>query len=210
MAALTTQRLLRRRAQRGNTVLVVVLVTMLLGAMGVYSVRNISLVDQAVGYGRQAEQTTALAELGTTAAMAYVAGLNRDTLQRTSLNPNLKCVANGNVPSGRASTCYPFSGENMNTVTTGNGGKRLIEVAGPSESGSFGAAADLQGLVDIELTDLQEAPIYLKGRALTEKPLDATVTTRARIIPNQAGGDPCGAAVSSMTAKKVLRAHAIF
>ncbi|HVY27712.1 MAG TPA: hypothetical protein VHB79_14255 [Polyangiaceae bacterium] len=204
------RRLLRRRAQRGNAVLVVVLVTMLLAAMGVYSVRNISLVDQAVGYGRQAEQTAALAELGTTSAMAYIAGLNRDQLQRTSLDPNLRCVTNGVVPLGRASTCYPFTGDSMATVSTNKGGPPLLEKASATESGSFGVSADVQGVVDIELTDVQEAPFYLKGRALSEKPLDATVTTRARVMPNQTSGDPCGPSVSSMTAKKVLRAHAIF
>lgn len=210
MVSLASSRLLRRRSQRGNAVLVVVMATMLLGAMGVYAVRNISLVDQAVGYGRQAEQTTALAEAGTTAAMAYVATINRETLQRTSLDPNLLCVANGVVPAGQASTCYPFNGDTMNTVTTNNGGKKLLELSGASESGSFGAAADMQGLIDVELTDVQDASVYLKGRPLGEKALDATVTTRARVLPNQAGGNPCGTAVSSMTAKKVLRAHAIF
>jgi hypothetical protein len=190
--------------------MVVVLVTMLLAAVGVYSVRNISLVDQAVGYGRQAEQTAALAELGTTSAMAYIAGLNRDTLQRTALDTKLKCVSNGTVPVGRASTCYPFSGDIMGSISTGKGGRPLLEKTGAGESGSFGVSADVQGLVDVELTDVQEAPFYLKGRALTEKPLDATVTTRARVVPNQASGDPCGPTVSNMTAKKVLRAHAIF
>ena len=81
------------------------------------------------------------------------------------------------------------------------------------EHGAFdmtGLGEYMRGLVDVELTDISEAQIYLAGRDLSDKPLDATVTTRARIIPNQASGAPCGAAVSSMTAKKLMRAHAIF
>ena len=200
----------RRKAQRGNAILVVVMVTMLLSAVGVYAVRSISQVDKAVGYARQAGQTAALAELGTTSAMAYVAGMNRETLQTTATNPNLQCVANASPPLTQASTCYPFRGSDMETLTVASGGETLLEPTAGAEAGSLGAVADMQGLVDVELTDIQQAPIYLKGRDLNDKPLDATVTTRARIIPNQAGGDPCGAAVSSMTVKKVMRAHAIF
>jgi hypothetical protein len=205
------RRLLRRRAQRGNAVMVVVLVTMLLSAIGVYSVRNISQVDQAVGYARQADQTTALAELGATAAMAYVATLNKDTVQVASRDPNLKCVTNMVVPPGTAATCYPFRGLEIEGATAIYGGETLLEPLAGAETGSFGATADVQGLIDVELTDIQESFGYKSGQKLEDKPLDATVTTRARVVPNQgAGNDPCGPAVSSMTAKKLLRAHAIF
>lgn len=208
------ERARRRRAQRGNAVLIVVMVAMLLSAVGVFAVRNISLVDRAVGYGRQASQTAALAELGSTAAVAYLAALNRDSVTTTATNPALQCVANANPPLGQASTCFPFRGTDMETLALANNGVRLLEpqvgTTPGTEAGSLGAAANMQGLVDVELTDIQEAPIYLKGRSLADKPLDATVTTRARIIPLQAGGNPCGAAVSSMTVKKVMRAHAIF
>lgn len=199
----------RLKAQRGNAVLVVVLATMLLSAVGVYAVRSISRVDRAVGYGRQAGQAAALAEAGSTAAMAYVAGLNRDTVTTAAINPNLRCVANANPPSTRASTCYPFRGSDMDTLTGASGGETLLEPAAGTETGSLGPSASMQGLVDVELTDIREAPTYLKGRNLSDKPLDATVTTRARIMPIQAAG-PCGAAVSSLTVKKVMRAHAIF
>jgi hypothetical protein len=205
-----TRRLLRRKAQRGNAVLVVVLATMMLSAVGVYAVRSISIVDRAVGYGRQAAQTTALAELGATTAMAYVANSNRDSLTITANNTQLKCVANANPPPTQAVTCYPFRGADMETVALAAGGETLLEPAAGAETGSLGAASDMRGLVDVELTDISQAQIYLAGRDLTDKPLDATVTTRARIIPNQASGAPCGAAVSSMTAKKLMRAHAIF
>jgi hypothetical protein len=111
---------------------------------------------------------------------------------------------------GQATTCYPFRGSDIETVTVAAGGETLLEPAAGAETGSLGVASDMRGLIDVELTDIQQAPIYLAGRDLADKPLDATVTTRARIIPNQASGAPCGAAVSSMTAKKVMRAHAIF
>ena len=64
------KRRLARKSQRGTTVLVVVMVTTLITAIGVFAVRNASQIDQAVGYSRQATQTVALSELGTSAAIS--------------------------------------------------------------------------------------------------------------------------------------------
>jgi len=205
------RRQLRRKSQRGNAVLVVVLVTMLVSALGVYSVRNISRIDQAVGYGRQAEQTAALAELGTTAALSYIARIDREKVKVDAQNPNLRCLANGTPPAGQAVTCYPFDGAAIESVTVAVGGRTLLEptVTG-TETGSFGPVANMRGLVDVELTDIQDAMIYTPGDPLDKKRLDATVTTRARVLPNLASGAPCDPSASAMTVKKVMRAHAIF
>lgn len=222
MVSPALERLRRRRAQRGNVVMVVVLITMLLSAVSLFAVRQITMTDQAVGYARQAGQTAALAELGTTAGVAYLATLDRDKVQEAARNATYRCLANGVPPAGRAVTCYPFRAQDIDTGTALVGGETLLEPATSSESGSFGAAADMQGLVDLELTDIQPAFSYVQGRNIAgisgggsgegnkDQPLDATVTTRARVRPTPTSGAVCDATVANMTAKKILRAHTIF
>ena len=47
-----------RKDERGTTVVVVVMVTTLITAIGVFAVRNVTQIDQAVGYSRQSCRAT--------------------------------------------------------------------------------------------------------------------------------------------------------
>jgi hypothetical protein len=201
------QRRFARKGERGATVVIVVMVTTLLAAIGVLAVRNISQVDQAAGYGRQSNQTMALAEMGTTVAAAQLAYKKVYYLKEMD-NPLLICQANQGL-LGR--NCYPLSQQELDTATTGLGGRALLEpaVAG-TDTGSFGPVANVSGFVDVEVTDIHRANLPQAGEDLEKTPFDATLTTTARVVPSTPAAAPCAANISIMTVKKVMRAHVIF
>lgn len=182
------------------------MITTLITAIGVFAVRNISMVDQAVGYGRQSGQTIALAELGTTAALAQIGPKKEYYVNHAQTG--FTCDANVGLTDR---SCYPLSQQEIEQTTTGSQGETLLEpsVSG-SETGSFGPLANLTGLVDVELTDVHKASKYVEGQPLDQTPYDVTLTTTARVIPTPATAAPCGAGISNSTVKKRMRAHAIF
>jgi hypothetical protein len=207
-----------RKSERGTTVVLVVMVTTLITAIGMFAVRNISQIDQAVGFSRQSVQTTALAELGTTAAMAQMVapGSNYPTKMVAdnvaTLSTDNWCQANGGYAKTLGSTCYRLKqSEIEDTTTKANGAETLLEpaVAG-SESGSFGPLSNITGFVSIELTDRHQANGTPFGTQQGKGGyFDVTLTTTANVRPITTDPDECGASVPAVTVKKVLRAHVI-
>jgi len=211
-----------RKSERGTTVLIVVMVTTLITAIGVFAVRNIAEIDRAVGYGRQAAQTTALAELATAAAMAqigvtgnaYVNGVDgmskvdpSDSANPTK--PYYKCQANRPFESLGGATCFPLSQDFIEGTTTTNGGETLLEptIAG-TETGSFGAISGMTGNVNVEMTEKRNTKIPIPGSSGSA--IDVTLTTTAVISPIPQGTtDPCGGGAAIVAVKKAMRAHII-
>jgi hypothetical protein len=194
-----------RKSERGTAVVVVVMVTTLITAIGVFAVRNVSQIDQAVGYSRQSTQTNALAELGTTAAMAQITA--QHPFYTNNMNRGLKCQANGPYAADTESHCNKLDRSDLEVTTLGNNGETLTEPAVPgSEAGSFGPLANTTGLVSIELTEKHatNTPIPGGGSAL-----DVTLTTTAVVSPITSTPDPCAEGVPTMSVKKVMRAHVI-
>ena len=192
-----------RSAERGTTVVVVVLVTTLITAIGIFAARNISQVDQAVGYSRQAGQSNALAELGTSAALTQV-GSNPD--QYTDMTKaTLSCFANGPYTT---SFCNKLDRAALEAGTALYSGETLLEPAVPgiSETGSFGPFANTTGVIQVEMTDAHETGQIIAGSNLTT--VDLTLTTMASVSPIVAGSEPCNGA-AGMAVKKVMRAHII-
>jgi hypothetical protein len=209
----------RRRAERGTTIVIVVMVATLITAIGAFAVHNIGQVDLAVGYSRQSAQTQALAELGTTAAMAHIAltgtaysNLMSETqLPPDPANPNVprfKCVANGPFAAKGGSSCFRLQQERIESMTTSNGGETLLEPSGPNETGSFGVLANSQGLVDVELTEKRPTNRDIAGSRQGSSAFDITLTTTAVVSPPPSPADPCSG-IAGMTVKKVMRAHVI-
>lgn len=209
-----------RRGERGTTVLVVVMVTTLITAIGVFAVRNISQIDQAVGYSRQAAQTNAFAELGTSAAMAQMIATGngyavdmeaRDPNDALKLKPAFSCEANGPYAGASLATCYPLKQDRIDAMTTSNSGETLVEpaVAG-AESGSFGPLAGTTGLVKIEFTEKRPTNTPIGGfKAGESSASDITLTTIAVVSPISTTSDPCGDSVATVSVKKVMRSHII-
>jgi hypothetical protein len=185
---------------------VVVMVTTLITAIGVFAVRNVSQIDQAVGYSRQAAQTNALAELGTTAALAQIGSMG--SYYSDQMNRGLKCMANGPYAGMSSSSCFHLDQADLEAVTTHNNGETLLEptVAG-SETGSFGPLANTSGLVRVELTEKHATNTPIAGSSGTA--FDVTLTTTAAVSPLTSTSDPCGDGVATMAVRKVMRAHVI-
>jgi hypothetical protein len=197
-----------RKSERGATVLVTVLVTMLLTSLGFFAIRNISRVDQAVGFSRQSGQTLAVAELGTTAALAQVAVLGAE-YYASQMDGGATCGANGAFDSART-TCYRMRRDEIESTTTASGGKQLFEptVAG-TDTGSFGPTANTMGYLSIELTEKYKANFPVPGQKAGDASyVTVTMTSTGHVRPVVTGTDECtGTAV--VTSKKVMRAHTI-
>jgi hypothetical protein len=200
-----------RKGERGTTVLVVVMVTTLITAIGIFAVRNISQIDMAVGFSRQSAQATALAELGTTTAMAQINSKGADYPNKMS--SELKCFANARYTTR---PCYHFSREYLDGETTANNGETVLEPAVPgTETGSFGVSANADGQLRVEMTEKHPTNAPMAGMDLTNTsgtaptPQDVTLTTFATVGPRTGTADPCADGVSTMAVKKVVRAHII-
>jgi hypothetical protein len=217
---LVTERLRRfsRKSERGTTVLVVVMVTTLITAIGVFAVRNISQIDLAVGYSRQSAQTSAFAELGTSAAMAQMIATGNgyalsmgDRDEYDSNLPKYSCEANGPYARSSSSTCYPLNQDVLDSMTSNNNGETLVEPpVNGSESGSFGPLANTTGIVKIELTEKRPTNTMISGfQAGENSASDITLTTVAVVSPIASAGGPCGNSVAAVSVKKVMRSHVI-
>ena len=195
-----------RKGERGTTVVVVVLVTTLITAIGIFAVRNVSQIDQAVGYSRQSAQSNALAELGTTAALAEVG--SRGSQYPNAMTNGSTCLSNSRYATDSASTCYKLDRAALEAITASNSGETLLEpaVAG-TETGSFGPLANTTGIIQVELTDKHQTNTPIPGVSGT--PYDVTMTTLATVSPITGSSDPCLDGVATMAVTKVLRAHMI-
>lgn len=206
------KRQLARKSQRGTTVLVVVMVTTLVTAIGVFAVRNATQIDRAVGYSRQATQTVALAELGTTAAISEFGANKAAAYVAQMVNKPEKCIANANLPDGTPCTRLFRSDIEASTEDT------LLEptVEG-SETGSLGPTGSMIGDLYVEITERNPTgrPIAgtdLGGTGIELKYAKVTLTTTAQIRPTApAGGndDTCNEGVAAVAAKKVMRARVV-
>ena len=127
------------------------MVTTLITAIGIFAVRNISQIDMAVGFSRQSAQTTALAELGTTTAMAQIN--SKGAHYPNQMSSSFKCMANGRYTALSSSNCFYFTDGDLNTETTRSNGDTLLEPPVPgTETGSFGSFANAAGILKVELT----------------------------------------------------------
>lgn len=204
MSRLGRRRGFSRKSERGATVLVTVLVTMLLTSLGIFAIRNVSKVDQAVGFSRQGGQTLAVAELGTTVALAQVAVLGAEYYSN-QMDSGAKCSANGSFDSSRT-TCYRMRADELEGTT----GKKLFQAAvAGTDTGSFGPTANTMGFVSIELTEKYKANFPVPGQKAGDASyVSVTMTSTGNVRPVVSGTDECvGTAI--VTSKKAMRAHTI-
>jgi hypothetical protein len=189
------------------------MVTTLITAIGIFAVRNISQIDMAVGFSRQSAQTTALAELGTTTAMAQIN--SKGAHYPNQMSSTFQCMANGRYTGLPSSSCYFFTDGDLNAATTANNGETLLEPAvSGAETGSFGTFANAAGILKVEMTEKHATNTPLAGTNLSgttnnETPMDVTLTTLAMVSPRTGTADPCSDGVASMAVKKIVRAHII-
>jgi len=203
-------RLRARKSQRGTTVLVVVMVTTLITAIGIFAVRNVSQIDQAIGFSRQGSQTLAVAELGTTAALAQIAvrgaGYYADLMDRGN-----KCLANAEYRDDTSRSCFRMGQNEIEATTTTTGGESLFAVPDhdASETGSFGPLSDSTGFVSIEMTEKYKTTDPVPGARIDDASyVRVTLTSTGMVRPSAPGADEC-TTTARVASKKVVRAHTI-
>lgn len=203
------RRRLTRKSERGATVIVVVLTTTLIAAIGVLAVRNAAQVDLAVGYSRQAAQTTAIAELGTTAALAQVA-VKGAPHYIDKMTGSLYCASNPPATADMILTCYPLGQKELEQSTADTLFETAVSATG--ETGSFGPFAEVNGTVLVELTGLTQTNAPVRGVKQGDGTYyDVTMTTTGSIRPRPlvADTDECAGNTPRSTVKKVMRAHTV-
>lgn len=196
-----------RKSERGTTVLVVVMVTTLITAIGVFAVRNASQIDRAVGYSRQGNQTIALAELGTSAAIAdFGASKAAAYVAQMETKPET-CLAN----AGKAAPCYRLFRADLEAATQQYSSNDLLEAT------SFGPLSPLFGDLYVEITERGPtgrpvAGTDLGGTGAALKYAKVTLTTTAQIrpaAPDAADNEKCDPGISAVASKKVMRARVV-
>ena len=197
-----------RKSERGATVLVVASVIMLLTGIGIFTIRSVTKVDQAVGFSRQSSQTMAVAELGTTAALAQIAVLGAE-FYSDQMDRGSTCQANGNFQADRT-TCYRMRRDEIEGTTTSSGGETLFEAAViGTETGSFGPLAGTMGHVSVEMTEKYKTNFPVPGQKVGDASyVTVTLTTTGHVRPINLTPNEC-VSTAIATSKKVMRAHTI-
>lgn len=216
------RRRLRRKSERGTTVLTVVMAVTLLLSIGVLAVRNAGLADQAVGYSRQSSQTTAVAELGTSAAIAEFGANKAAAYVAQMVSPpgadRERCLANSiytEAPCARM-----FRSDLQASMRGYYPDMTLFQARAPTgkpdEPGSFGMASRMMGDVYVEITERAPTGRPVAGSDLggTNPSMQfakVTLTTTAQVRPVPATGnaDACNQGIAAVTSKKVIRARVV-
>jgi len=188
------------KSERGTAVVVVVMVTTLITAIGVFAVRAISQIDQAAGYSRQAAQTIAVAELGTSATLAQLGTGTAGTYVNQMVTSPETCSANGSLG---AAPCYKLFRSELDAQTMSLRSETL-----------FGPTADMVGDFVVEMTDpgptgRPVAGTDLGGVGTSFKYVKLSLTTTAQVRPVGDATETCNAGVSSVASKQALRARVV-
>jgi hypothetical protein len=197
-------RFLARKSERGTTVLITVMVTTLITAVGVFAVRNVSKIDQAVGMSRRGNQTMAVAELGASAALSQIS-LAGAQYYADHMDGTTKCQANANFDQ-LPTTCYRMRAEDF----AGTSGETLFEpsIAG-TETGSFGPLGSSMGFVSVEMTEKYNTNFPVPGAEVGKATyVSVTMTSTGNVRPNS-GATTCTVSDARATSKQVMRAHTI-
>lgn len=199
------RRFLARKSERGTTVLITVMVTTLITAVGVFAVRNVAKIDQAVGFSRRGNQTLAVAEFGATSALSQISVAGAQ-YYADSMDNGGTCQANAGF-NQLPTTCYRMRPEDFKTPS----GKALFEptVTG-TETGSFGPSADSMGFVSVEMTEKYNTNFPVPGAELGKASYVAvTMTSTGNVRPVVAGTAQCTGNTARATSRQVMRAHTI-
>lgn len=207
------RRRLARKSERGTTVLIVSMIVTLVTAIGILAVRSASQLNTAVGYGRLSGQTTALAELGTSAAIAeFGAGKAAAYVAKMDAQPE-QCIANTPLFIATA-PCARLFRSDLEASTQAYSSTKLLQATDvPSdETGSFGLGSATVGDVMIEVTEKGPTGKPVAGSDLTMQFAKVTLTSTAQVRPTAPTGindDTCNAGVAKTTSKKVMRARVV-
>jgi hypothetical protein len=193
-------RLVRRQAERGAAVFLVVLILTLLTALGVFAVRSASLADVAAGFDREGAQASLIAQYGVTATAAYVGtGVSETIIAKMKSPPDNgyimpSCENNGypmTLPAlSPPMRCYRIGQADLQTSFTASSNETLF--APPNKTGSTGKTSSLNvnettdAAFGVELTDISTTGMALAGSGDEWVQYQVTVTSMAQVRPASA------------------------
>lgn len=214
--------------ERGAAVFVVVLAITLLTAIGVFALRNASLVEQAAGYDRQASQTLYLTEYAARSVAAEVgSGAGRTYIDKVATGTdtcyaNKQLDANALDPNISYLPCYKlFYADIGQRVDKQFSNQKLLDQQSNAAPGSLGPQLDnsgvmkpMEGVFVVEMTDPAEstptAGSALGGNnpANTFRDVQLTFTAFAQIRQFDPGGAWCSnESLSTSASVTSLRSH---
>ena len=183
----------KRQAQRGAAVFMVLMVTALLAAVGIFAVRSAGLADQAAGYDREGAQAALIAEYAITATSAYMAtnGVNivlrGYEVSRNDINGDA-CQANAlpvNSPVPRPG-CFRIYPPLLQQSVTQATGETLFAPAnlagGPTGStSSLNANETTSATFVVEVTEIGKTGEPIAGSPVGDTPLGMTLTAISQV-----------------------------
>ena len=199
----------RRRAQRGAAVFVVVMAVTMLTAVGLFAAHSATLVDQAAGYDRLANQTQQLAEYATLASAAELGSGTAEAYVTMMQSGTQICSSNAGLTGV---PCYLMTYGRLATRTKELSQESLIEDQSGSVENVIGSG-DTQGDFYVELTEPKYVDVPVAGTDLSGtsgiafRYLRVTATSYANFRP--AGATSCTNAVASISGQQSQRAHLI-
>ncbi len=160
-AALISDRIRRRRRERGASVFIVVLVITMLTAIGVFAARSTRLSTTAGGHARQMTQTHYLSEYGMKLSIAAFRSAPNAYRNQLVKSPDGTCLAMANAVDAKCMKLYPSSLEKQ-LFPVGQNQAPLVEQPTATQAGSLGPTP-LDAPFSVEVTNLVEgraAPGY--------------------------------------------------
>ena len=212
---------LARRAgrERGAAVFVVVLVTTLLTALGLFAVRSASISNSSSGYNRQMTQVHYVTDYAVHAAMSFVATdpfkVKEQMMKGPGANEELCAGYNDLVTLGVQPTCFMLSYDDINqVVSASNAQNELIETPAQDSPGSLGRAA-IDADMRVEMTDLHPA-LPLRGNEAAGgaegkqqlRYVYVTLSASGLVRPIQQAAGTWDTQAASAAGEELSRAHA--
>lgn len=208
-------RVLRRRAERGAAVFVVLLVVSLLGALGTFAVRSASLADLASGYMRQQIQTHYVSDYAVYALSADAA--TDPNKHSQNMEKGKGCVAYDKVT---APTCARYSYADLQGVVKGASNSSTHKILLASSDTVPGSLSQpkvyLEGDMKIEMTDKHPAWPPVEGNQVNNASgsvslsyVMVTISAEGMVRPKQDTAGTWDTASATAAGTELSRANVI-
>jgi len=198
---------IRRTGERGAVIFIVVMVTTLLAAIGVFAIRSASMVDMATGYARQSAQTQGLGLYGVQLAANELGDGRAQSISQIMDQRAEQCPTNGavaNLPCKKI-----FSSELEQQVqSVAPTGVSMLEPQLPNREGSLGPrhgisgeTRGVEGNLMVEFFEqYQSAPPPGQDTRFGAREFTLNVWSQVRPVLNVASTDWCSADAASTSA----------
>ena len=193
-----------RQSERGAALFLVVMVIAVLSAIGIFAMRQASLVDTAAGYNRQGVQAGMLADFAARSTATYMSR-GEDFVAKASSNRTSGCSRNF-LSSNAKATCTVVDGDSMfRDFTAAQDGLLGKLASNPSSTTAVRGAIATEVLVPSAAATLSRPGF--EGTHFKQ----LTVTAIAHVFPGDSATmtSSCTAGAREALSEQTIRAHVI-